>query len=148
MPKYAWVVLGMLCSAAGGVAGVWWALRTEYRFDVQTPEANANLIGYGGVFAGLVGGLVSLRRGRSGERWGVPRALLALAIGLAVAVAVSPAGVVITLYPFSLLVLVGIWPFALIGGLGLLAAVWAVLWVVGFAWTRWNRAQRRTRPTT
>ena len=132
MPKYAWVVVGMLTSAAGGAAGAWIALHTVFRGENQ---ATSLLIAYGGVFAAIAGGVVSLGRGRAGERQAWLRGLMALLCGIGVCVAASPLATLVVLNPLALLMLVGFWPFALLGGFGLLALLWASLRAVGIrAW--------------
>ena len=113
MPKYAFVLLGMLASATGGVLGTWLAFNYIYPQD-QSAEVQANLIAYGGIFAALIGGLVSLRGGWG--HGGLLGGFLAYAVGLAIAFAISPTATVMALFPLTLIVFIGVWPFALLGG--------------------------------
>ncbi len=131
MPKYAWVVIGMLSSAVGGEFGVWLTFETIFEFEGQPQDVAANLIGYGGVFAGFAGALVSLRRGDPARPEGWIVIMISLAAGLGLAYLISPAGVLIFLNPFNLLILMAVWPFALLGGLCTLAAIWVSLWLAG-----------------
>ena len=143
MSKYGWVALGMLTSAFGGASGVWIALVSINQIDNQSAEATSNLIGYGGVFAALVGGVVSLSRGRTRERQPWLRSLLALVCGLGIGATVSPSGTLLAVNPLCLLLLIGVWPFALLGGLSMLGLIWAILWAVGVAL---NRADQKAAP--
>ena len=133
MPKYVWVFLGMIAAGLGGVAGVWTAFATLYQGDNQflNPEVARNLLQYGGVFAAMCGGAISLKRGPLGERSATIRGVMALLLGLGVCAAIAPQGALIAFNPFSLFILVGIWPFALLGGMALLAILWLGLWSFG-----------------
>ncbi len=131
MRKYVWVAVGILTSAIGGVTGVCVLFATFYQVHNQPAEVTANLIGYGGVFAAIAGGTISLSRGRPAERIDWLYGLLALACGVGIGAAVSPMGTLAAVNPLALILLVGVWPFALLGGLGMLALIWASLWAVG-----------------
>ncbi len=132
MSKYAWVALGMFVTAVGGSAGTWFAVKYVFGADLnQPPEVVTNLIGYGGVFSSLLGGLISLAIGRTGDRNGRLLGLITFACGLAIAIAISPTGTLIALNPLSLLILIGIWPFALLGGSVMFALLCVSVWAMG-----------------
>lgn len=131
MPKYLWVMLGMLASALGGVAGTALAFTTVYQSGERSPAILANLIGYGGTFAAIVGGLISLGRGRASGWRDTLAGPLVLSAGVGLAFVASPSGATLAVNPGSLLVLMGVWPFALLGGLVALAVVWSGLWCFG-----------------
>lgn len=132
MPKYAWVALGMLVTAVGGSAGAWIALEYVYGADQNEPtEVITNLIGYGAVFSALLGGVVSLTFGRAGERNGWLLGLITFGFGLALALAISPAGTLIAFNPFSLIILIGVWPFALLGGFFMFALLRVIVCAMG-----------------
>jgi len=137
MPKYAWVALGMFVTAVGGYTGAWIAIKYvigigENQQENQPPELLTNLIGYGFVFSSLIGGLISLTRGRKGDRNGRLLGLITFGCGIAILAAISPGGMLmVLLMPFSLVLLIGLWPFALIGGLVALATLWTILRFVG-----------------
>lgn len=131
MPKYVWVVIGMLSSAVGGAVGVWLAFETIFSFEGQPGEVTANLISYGGVFAGFAGALASLGRGDPARPQGWAVIMILLVAGIGSAYLVAPAGVLIFMNPFNLLTLIAVWPFALLGGFCMLAAIWVSLWLAG-----------------
>lgn len=116
VPKYVFVMLGMLSSAIGGVLGAWLAFKCLYIPQDQPAEIEGNLIAYGGIFAALIGGLVSLRGGRTQGHGGRLGGILALAVGLGISCAISPVATLMALFPLSLIMLIGVWPFALLGG--------------------------------
>ena len=133
MPKYAWVALGMFVTAVGGYTGAW--VVDKYVFGMsenQPPQGLFDFIGYGFVFSSLVGGLISLTRGRKGDRNGRLLGLITFGCGIAILAGISPNGMLmVLLMPFSLVLLIGLWPFALIGGLVALATLWTILRFVG-----------------
>ncbi len=133
MPKYAWVALGMFVTAVGGYTGAWIAIKYVMGIEQnQPPEVDANLIGYGFVFSSLVGGLISLTRGRKGDRNGRLLGLITFGCGIAILAAISPGAMLFVLIlPCSLFYFIFIWPFALIGGLVALATLWTILRFVG-----------------
>lgn len=132
MSKYAWVALGMLVTAIGGSAGTWIATKYVFAADLNQPsEAITNLIGYGGVFSALLGGVISLALGRAGERNDRLLGLITFACGLAIAAAISPTGILMALNPLSLMILLGVWPFALLGGSVMFALLWVSVWAMG-----------------
>ena len=137
MPKYAWVALGMFVTAVGGYTGAWIAIKYvmgigEIQQENQPPELLTNLIGYGFVFSSLIGGLISLTRGRKGDRNGRLLGLITFGCGIAILAAISPGGMLfVVIFPFSLFYFIGIWPFALIVGLVALATLWTILRFVG-----------------
>ena len=132
MSKYAWVALGMFVTAVGGSAGTWIAVKYVFGADLnQPPEVVTNLIGYGGVFSALLGGVVSLTLGRACERNGRLLGIITFGCGLAIAPAISPTGTLMALNPLSLLILIGIWPFALLGGSVMFALLCVSVWAMG-----------------
>ena len=131
MPKYAWVALGMFVTAVGGYTGAWIADKYVFGIDQNQPP-QVDLIGYGFVFSSLVGGLISLTRGRKGDRNGRLLGLITFGCGIAILAAISPGAMLFVLIlPCSLFYFIGIWPFALIGGLVALATLWTILRFVG-----------------
>ena len=132
MTKYAWVALGMLVTAIGGSAGTWIALEYVFGADQNQPtEVITNLIGYGGVFSALLGGVVSLTLGPAGERNGRLLGIITFGCGLAIATAISPTGTLMALNPLSLIILLGVWPFALLGGSVMFALLCVSVWAMG-----------------
>jgi len=98
----------------------------------QPPQGLFDFIGYGFVFSSLVGGLISLTRGRKGDRNGRLLGLITFGCGIAILAAISPGAMLFVLIlPCSLFYFIGIWPFALIGGLVALATLWTILRFVG-----------------
>jgi hypothetical protein len=127
----------MFVTAVGGYTGAWIAIKYvigigENQQENQPPELLTNLIGYGFVFSSLIGGLISLTRGRKGDRNGRLLGLITFGCGIAILAAISPGAMLFVLIlPCSLFYFIGIWPFALIGGLVALATLWTILRFVG-----------------
>ncbi len=119
-------------TAFGGSAGTWIAVRYVFGDDLtQPPEVVTSLIGYGGVLSSLLGGLISLTLGRTGDRNGRLFGLITFGCGLAIAPAISPTGTLMALNPLSLVILIGIWPFALLGGSVMFALLCMIVWAMG-----------------
>ncbi|NBU75433.1 MAG: hypothetical protein EBS30_09460 [Planctomycetes bacterium] len=124
-------------TAVGGYTGAWIAIKYVIRIgenqqENQPPELLTNLIGYGFVFSSLIGGLISLTRGRKGDRNGRLLGLITFGCGIAILAAISPGAMLFVLIlPCSLFYFIGIWPFALIGALVALATLWTILRFVG-----------------
>lgn len=93
----------------------------------EAGESRTAVLSYCGIIAAFAGGIASLKRGKSGERYGLQFGLLVLALGMSIAAVAFPKVMGLILTQFGLLQMVGVWQFALLGGLTFLAITWALL---------------------